>query len=108
MSLLCNLPNLILWSRHGHVFGGLTIPVSFMINVKGETNASYGMTITQHLTFLPPPAIDGIPLDPLLTAHVLSRAGFHYGLGIRGFFFAVPLVSWLFGSAVSSSSSRVA
>ena len=40
-----------------------------------------------------------MPLEPMLVALVFSRAAFHYSLGIRGFFFSVPLVAWLFGSA---------
>jgi len=32
------------------------------------------------------------------TAHLLEQAGFHYSLGIRGYFFAIALFLWFFGN----------
>ena len=34
----------------------------------------------------------------MLAVNTLVRSSFHYSMGIRGFFLAAPLVSWLFGS----------
>lgn len=38
-------------------------------------------------------------LSPQNVARRLNRAGNHYAIGVRAFFFAVPLVFWLFGPA---------
>lgn len=32
------------------------------------------------------------------TPHLLEQAGFHYSLGIRGYFFAIALFLWFFGN----------
>jgi uncharacterized membrane protein len=38
-------------------------------------------------------------LSPEAVARRLNRAGNHFAIGLRAFFFAVPLVFWLFGPA---------
>jgi uncharacterized membrane protein len=37
------------------------------------------------------------PLSPALATAYLNRAGLFYLLGIRSFFYSVPLVFWMFG-----------
>lgn len=39
-------------------------------------------------------------LSPGAVARRLNRAGNHFAIGLRAFFFAVPLVFWLFGPAL--------
>lgn len=41
--------------------------------------------------------LDGMPLPPSIASSVLSRAHFHYTLGLRGIFLSLPLVAWMFG-----------
>jgi uncharacterized membrane protein len=55
--------------------------------------------LTNHVLFmLNVPSQDAHPaLSPESVARRLNRAGAHFATGLRAFFFAVPLVFWLFG-----------
>ena len=44
-----------------------------------------------------PPARSSGAMSPALTVAYLNRAGFFYLLGLRSFFYSVPLVFWMFG-----------
>jgi uncharacterized membrane protein len=44
-----------------------------------------------------PPALKHQGLSPQHVARHLNRGGHYYSIGVRAFYFAVPLVFWLFG-----------
>ena len=44
-----------------------------------------------------PAARNSSATSPALTVAYLNRAGFYYLLGLRSFFYSVPLVFWMFG-----------
>lgn len=57
--------------------------------------------LANHVAFMINIPVKDVPeaLTPRRVAHRLNRAGNHFAIGLRAFFFAVPLVFWLFGPA---------
>ncbi|HET7729549.1 MAG TPA: DUF599 domain-containing protein [Usitatibacter sp.] len=57
--------------------------------------------LANHVAFMINIAAKDVPpaLAPRSVARRLNRAGNHFAIGLRAFFFAVPLVFWLFGPA---------
>ena len=62
---------------------------SFAIAVRLFNHVGYQINL--------PPALRPASLTPEQVARHLNRAGGWYSVGMRAFFFAVPLVFWLFG-----------
>lgn len=57
--------------------------------------------LANHVGFMINVGTEEVPraLSPEAVARRLNRAGNHFAIGLRAFFFAVPLVFWLFGPA---------
>lgn len=56
--------------------------------------------LSNHVAFMINAGGGDVPaLGPEAVARRLNRAGNHFAIGLRAFFFAVPLVFWLFGPA---------
>lgn len=57
--------------------------------------------LANHVVFMINIPAKGAPpvLSPLNVARRLNRAGNHFAIGLRAYFFAVPMVFWLFGPA---------
>jgi uncharacterized membrane protein len=57
--------------------------------------------LANHVSFMINVGVAEVPpaLSPEAVARRLNRAGNHFATGLRAFFFAVPLVFWLFGPA---------
>ena len=68
--------------------------------------------LANHVAFMINIPVEDVPpvLSPRQVAQRLNRAGNHFAIGLRAFFFAVPLVFWLFGPGflVAASAGLVA
>ena len=62
---------------------------SFTMSIRIYNNVAYLINI--------PPALKHPALSPQRVARHLNRGGHYYSIGVRAFYFSVPLVFWLFG-----------
>ena len=62
---------------------------SFTLSVRVYNHVGYLINVPLHLNI--------VALNPAHVAVHLNRAGRYYSIGMRAFYFSVPLVFWLFG-----------
>ena len=109
-------------SRTWHIFAGygsgsaqiwivkvLCLLADFMVAFFAFAMA---VRLANHVAFMINIPVEDVPpvLSPRQVAQRLNRAGNHFAIGLRAFFFAVPLVFWLFGPGflVAASAGLVA
>jgi len=69
---------------------------AFLINVPHERHSASGLHRPGYLIRMPP-VTDTTP-GVKMVAEVLNQGAAHYTLGMRGYYFVVPLALWLLGS----------
>jgi len=72
---------------------------SFAMAVRLFNHVGYQVTL--------PPALRPAAVTPEQVARHLNRAGAYYSVGMRAYYFSVPLVFWLFGPHLMAATSAV-